>query len=776
MSITLFPHNQTAYDSALMMMEDAGKAAIIHPTGTGKSFIAFKLAQQHPNKRICWLSPSEYIFKTQLENFRRVGDEEEAFENIEFVTYAKLMKSNEVYISTIKPDFIVLDEFHRCGASEWGKGVVRLLQTYPKAKIMGMSATNIRYLDNRRDMAWELFDGNIASEMTLGESVTRGILPAPTYVISVYSHRNELEKYLKRIKNLKNVNQRQKSYKHLEALKRALNKAEGLDVVFKKHIKNKSSKFIVFCSNVTHMKEMADKANEWFSLVDKEPRIYMTYSDNPSASREFQEFKQDNSNHLKLLYCVDMLNEGIHVDDISGVILSRPTISPIIYKQQVGRALSVNKNKNPIIFDIVNNFENLCSISSIQEEMSDAAGYYLSCGDGTAIINSSFLIMDETLGCRELFDKLQESLSSSWDESYLLAKEYYESNGHLNVTKKHTTENGFSLGMWLITQRRVKAGLIPGTLTLHRIQLLEEIGMVWDNRFDLSWERGYSHAKQFFEANGHLDVKATYATSSNYRLGAWITNTRQARLQGRLVLSKERIARLDGIGMIWSKLDFLWERNYTAAVAYFKQCGNLEMSHDYVNEDGIRLGSWLNGLRIQYRKNPDSLSELKVRLLEQLGIRWHTKYENQWEKSFIEAMTYYKVNSNLNVPTAYTTESGFALGKWLGRQRDSEKLGKLCKTKHKRLSDIGMIWHKADPWELRYNLAKSYFKKHGHLQIPAGYVSEGVWLGKWLYEQKRCYRGDISGKNLTPHRVSLLEEIGIIWHSQDKISDKTSVA
>ena len=68
MEITLFEHNQTAYQKALRMLEKTGKAAIIHPTGTGKSFIGFKLCQEFPDKMICWLSPSEYIFRTQVEN------------------------------------------------------------------------------------------------------------------------------------------------------------------------------------------------------------------------------------------------------------------------------------------------------------------------------------------------------------------------------------------------------------------------------------------------------------------------------------------------------------------------------------------------------------------------------------------------------------------------------------------------------------------------------------------------------------------------------------
>ena len=88
--IELFEHNKTAYDSAVSMLSDTGKAAIIHPTGTGKSFIGFKLCEDHPDKTVCWLSPSEYIFKTQLENLAKVSN---GFvpENVRFFTYAKLM-------------------------------------------------------------------------------------------------------------------------------------------------------------------------------------------------------------------------------------------------------------------------------------------------------------------------------------------------------------------------------------------------------------------------------------------------------------------------------------------------------------------------------------------------------------------------------------------------------------------------------------------------------------------------------------------------------------
>lgn len=115
--IDLFEHNRTAYDSAVSLLSETGKAAVIHPTGTGKSFIGFKLSEDHPDKVICWLSPSEYIFRTQLENLAKVSDGWQP-ENIRFYTYARLMNLAEEELADIHPDYIVLDEFHRCGAQE----------------------------------------------------------------------------------------------------------------------------------------------------------------------------------------------------------------------------------------------------------------------------------------------------------------------------------------------------------------------------------------------------------------------------------------------------------------------------------------------------------------------------------------------------------------------------------------------------------------------------------------------------------------------------------
>ena len=234
MAIELFKHNQDAYTAALQMLQTTGKAAVIHPTGTGKSFIAFKLCEDYPEKTVCWLSPSSYIFKTQLENLQKAGGSD--LKNIRFFTYARLINMTPDEIANIQPDYIVLDEFHRCGAEVWGQGVQNLLTAFPDTPVLGLSATAIRYLDNQRDMSDELFDGNVASEMTLGEAIVRGILNPPKYVLSVFSYQKDLEKYETRVRSAKSKAVRDEGEQHLEALRRALEKADGMETIFQKHM------------------------------------------------------------------------------------------------------------------------------------------------------------------------------------------------------------------------------------------------------------------------------------------------------------------------------------------------------------------------------------------------------------------------------------------------------------------------------------------------------------------------------------------------------------
>ena len=601
------------------MMNKYGKAAIIHPTGTGKSYIAFKFIEDHPDAVVLWLSPSEYIFKTQLESLKKQNPDF-PLANVHFYTYAKLMCCTEAQlteIANLQPAYMILDEFHRAGAECRGESTLALLKLCPDAKILGLSATNVRYLDNNRDMAAELFDNHIASEMTLGEVIVRGILPAPKYVTTVYQYQKALAKYQARVDNQRTPGIQDVNQKYLDALRRALEQADGLDKVFEHHITNKSGKYIVFCANKEHMDEMLFHVPEWFAGVNPDVAVYEVYPDDPNTDKAFAEFKADNSDKLKLLFCIDMLNEGVHVDGISGVILFRPTISLIIYKQQIGRALTAGDSTTPLILDVVNNFEGLSSISGLQNEMQEAVHRLYANGEGDKIVTERFEVIEQVHDCRVLFEQLQASLSSSWDHYFAEASIYYAEHGNLKVPKLYKTPAGLSLGVWLTTQRRVHEGRIPGNLTEQQIARLDSIGMEWGNRKEIAWQRGLKAAQKYHDAYGNLMVARKYVDPAGYPLGQWIIKTRQQKLNGSL--REERIARLDAIGMQWEKAD-PWHHRYELAQEYQREHGNLDIPAKYKTEDGIWLSRWLYEQKKLLQAKSEKLSaEQKQELCELLN-------------------------------------------------------------------------------------------------------------------------------------------------------------
>ena len=692
MSIHLYPHNEDAYRAVEHMLDDKGMAAVIHPTGSGKSMIAFKLAQQHPESRFIWLSPSEYIYKTQLENTGEV------FPNIAYMSYSRLMK-NENSIDMLHPDYIVLDEFHRCGAAEWGRSVRKLLDTYPAAKRLGLSATNIRYLDNQRNMAVEIFDGNIASEMTLGEAIVRGILPEPKYVIAMYSYKKELDQLKKRVQNLSNKGLIEESKKLLEQLRRALEQADGLEDVFARHMTKKNGKYILFCTSKEHMDEMKDQAEQWFCKVDKAPHVYTAFYNNVATCKEFAAFKEDDSAHLKLLYCIDMLNEGIHVEDVDGVILLRPTVSPIIYMQQIGRALSAGSDEMPVIFDLVNNFDSLYCVDCLRKEIQEAFVMFPESYSRNEHFSDRFRIIDETKDSRKLFQKLQDNLNSAWEVYYTAAKQWYEATGNLKIPKGYVTPSGLTLGSWIQTQRKVHGGKTPGSLSSERIRLLEKIGMIWTVS-DYKWDEAMRELQKYHDQYGNLDVKARYVTVDGWAMGKWISNLRMKVKKYGLdqTLTEEQQSQLEALGMSWDRNRDNWERYFDAAKHYYQEKGTLDVPVKYITEDGIPLGKWLSNLRRQLTESggKGTLSDQQRERLAAIGLQAETKPEQQWNRKYGLAKAFYEEHGHLNVPAAYAVE-GVRLGRWIANIRAKRKHPEssgmtLNSARIRQMDAIGMDW------------------------------------------------------------------------------------
>ena len=144
-------------------------------------------------------------------------------------------------------------------------------------------------------------------------------------------------------------------------------------------------------------------------------------------------------------------------------------------------------------------------------------------------------------------------------------------------------------------------------------------------------------------------------------------------------------------------------------------------------------------------------------------MHWGSRYDRQWNEIYQAAKRYFESNGNLDVPVAYSSPEGYALGKWVRRQqyayRNPEKSNAILSPERiARLDAIGMQWEKPNPWKHRYMLAQEYKKVHGNLDIPAKYkTADGIWLSRWVYDQKRLLR-DNSAK-LSMYQKQLLEEL-----------------
>ncbi|OLO26801.1 hypothetical protein BTR23_22235, partial [Alkalihalophilus pseudofirmus] len=191
--IELLAHNKKAYDNSKELFRHSKKVAVVQATGTGKSYIIIKFLSDFINKQCLVLAPSKYILKQLKSKFMW------SFEDTKLMTYAKLAKYSESEINSFKFDLIVLDEFHRCGAKEWGKGVQLLINNNYNSLLLGTTATPIRYLDGNKDMSDELFDGNVSSDLSLANAIAKNILPMPTYVTALYTIDDELNRLNEKI-------------------------------------------------------------------------------------------------------------------------------------------------------------------------------------------------------------------------------------------------------------------------------------------------------------------------------------------------------------------------------------------------------------------------------------------------------------------------------------------------------------------------------------------------------------------------------------------------
>lgn len=263
--LNLHEHNKIAYEKVKTFFQVNNRCCVIHPTGTGKSFISLALIADHLDDNILYVTSYAkdlQQFESKMNEY--LGD----CENVDTCLYSGLQRMPYKDYT-----YIILNEMHRAGAAEWERFLKALLKQLPDAKILGLTATPIRYLDDNRNMAEELFDGNIASEITLQDAILQGLLPVPHYITGVFSYEEDIRKAEQKLLDNKEKKEYTKAKCILEQAKRNLELSKGIDQIFREKMEKTHGKYLVFCRNYEHMQQMMEKSREWFSWLDTKPHL-----------------------------------------------------------------------------------------------------------------------------------------------------------------------------------------------------------------------------------------------------------------------------------------------------------------------------------------------------------------------------------------------------------------------------------------------------------------------------------------------------------------------
>ena len=263
LNIELLTHNQLAYEATRDLFKTNQRVCVVHATGTGKTYLIGKSLIDNIKRNCLVLAPSNHILRQQEKLLPWL-------ENVKYMTYAKAAKITSHEWQSMMIDFIILDEFHRIGASIWGEGIQRLLDCFPEAKVFGATATPIRYLDGVRDMSTELFSNIIASELSLQDAIAQEILPSPYYVSALYQIESTIDDYKKQIVNSKAILEDKKfALKSLDNIQINWEKTSGVPDILDKHLDDLNGKYIVFCEDLDHLDEMRDQVSSWLRIAAK---------------------------------------------------------------------------------------------------------------------------------------------------------------------------------------------------------------------------------------------------------------------------------------------------------------------------------------------------------------------------------------------------------------------------------------------------------------------------------------------------------------------------
>lgn len=472
-------------------------AGVIVPTGGGKSFIAMAEMMDRQDSKILYVAPRINILRNFKKNIVKyvadldpegLADDEldiivkSCFPYLELICYQSLNPKDEEKLASYKADYIILDEIHHIGGASWNRVVKKLVDNNPTSQVLGISATPQRddYKDFEGDDYFDMYNGDmmmamaaylddytpeelrqkiyLASDINIIDAIQEGYVVCPNIVSFDYSldSTNEYKKVLGIARKIREPLARKVAEDEIEKILSLISNAKlnGLNTVINQHLKVKNGKYILFVprkpsdyngTTDDYIEEYIEEFKENIADIDKAPHINYIHSGRGDKKNieVMREFEIDDSDHMKVLVAIDMLNEGVHLPNINGsfnfrkiddshLILSLQHLGRVIYALDPSKEYT--DSDTPIVFDKFNNYSNLDfdrlvnkkSVTSDLEKLKDAIFWIEKYGRFPNVEGTTKQEVRKAITLKRIQEKYKKFLTANLEEYNL--SEYDKKN------------------------------------------------------------------------------------------------------------------------------------------------------------------------------------------------------------------------------------------------------------------------------------------------------------------------------------------------------------
>lgn len=326
--------------------EGAKRALVQAATGVGKTYLAAFDSKSY--ERVLFVAHREEILKQAAVSFRNVrnsedygfftGEEKSTDKSVIFASVATLGRSEYLSEKYFTPDYfqyLVIDEFHHAVNEQYQ----RIVKYFKPQFLLGLTATPER-MDGRN--IYEICDYNVPYEISLKDAINKGML-VPFHYYGIYDDTDYSGLHLIRGR-----------YDEKELNETYIGNVHRHDLIYKYYCKYGSKKALGFCCSRAHAEEMAKEFCErGIPSVAVYSNANGTYSE--ERGKAIEKLK---SGEIRVIFSVDMFNEGVDITSVDMVMFLRPTESPIVFLQQLGRGLRRSKGKEYLnVLDFIGNYE-----------------------------------------------------------------------------------------------------------------------------------------------------------------------------------------------------------------------------------------------------------------------------------------------------------------------------------------------------------------------------------------------------------------------------------